>query len=206
MHVHRCLDLHDGPLGPAARGRPHGVRYATTGLYTEGGASKFWEGHTDGATLILRFGKLGTTGQTWSGRFALRRLATIPAKGWLGERGEQVFFCASPGLLEVHGLAAALEAEAAAFGAKTAKVVADVVWFGDRRAVLAARGLFLFDRGGKQLGEAKLAKGKHVQVHGSHLVVLTEGKDRIVVFDAYQAGGRSFFSDTTEHWFERVGL
>jgi predicted DNA-binding WGR domain protein/cell wall assembly regulator SMI1 len=37
---------------------------------TEGGANKFWEGTVDGSTLTVRFGKIGTDGQTKATKFA----------------------------------------------------------------------------------------------------------------------------------------
>src|SRR5579883_641425 len=37
---------------------------------TEGGSNKFWEGTVDGNTLTVRFGKIGTAGQTKSTDFA----------------------------------------------------------------------------------------------------------------------------------------
>jgi predicted DNA-binding WGR domain protein len=44
----------DGPT-------PAGPRRLTC---TEGGSSKFWEGAVEGASLTVRFGKIGTSGQT----------------------------------------------------------------------------------------------------------------------------------------------
>ncbi|MBI2390196.1 MAG: WGR domain-containing protein [Deltaproteobacteria bacterium] len=32
--------------------------------FVEGGSSKFWEVRVDGSTLVVRFGKIGTEGQT----------------------------------------------------------------------------------------------------------------------------------------------
>ncbi len=37
---------------------------------TEGGSSKFWEGQAEGASLTVRFGKIGTDGQTKPKTFA----------------------------------------------------------------------------------------------------------------------------------------
>lgn len=37
---------------------------------TEGGSNKFWEGTVDGSSITVRFGKIGTTGQTKTTKFA----------------------------------------------------------------------------------------------------------------------------------------
>lgn len=42
---------------------------------TEGGAKKFWEGTTEGTKFIVRFGRIGTAGQTKEKVFASAALA-----------------------------------------------------------------------------------------------------------------------------------
>ena len=53
---------------------------------TEGGSSKFWEGETEGANLTVRFGKIGTAGQTKTKTLASAAAADKELQKLIGEK------------------------------------------------------------------------------------------------------------------------
>ena len=56
---------------------------------TEGGSNKFWEGRVEGADLEVRWGKIGTDGQTKTKTFADATKAQAEADKLIEEKTEK---------------------------------------------------------------------------------------------------------------------
>lgn len=82
-------------------------------ICTEGGANKFWEATVEGEALTVRFGKVGTAGQTKTKSFATTaaaqaELAKLVAekrkKGYVEEQGSSAGSAVGPRTMARHGI------------------------------------------------------------------------------------------------------